>query len=176
MLSPGQLELMLLIYIVKAQTIISQTNVARCKSQPGGFSSLMTGFGCHWPQAVVSLLPLTPNAVRKSIWSPGFHEHMHIVCALVTITDTPLLLLCWSQIEQRTPATQAVLPGALQLGHHDCPSLPNVLIWLSSPDMPWEHLDSEENFPSLAHSQCCDKGHSHSWLLCWALAAGLVIN
>ena len=54
-------------------------------------------------------------------------------------------------------------------------SFPNVLIWLSSPDMPWEHLDSE-SFPSLAHSQCRDKGHGHSWLLCWALAGDLLLT
>lgn len=41
-------------------------------------------FGCHWPQAAVSLLPHSP--VRKSILIPGFHEHMHFVCALVTVT------------------------------------------------------------------------------------------
>ena len=119
MLSPGQPEVMLLISTVKGQTIISQTNMAKCKSQRGRFSSLMTGVGCRWPQATVSLLPLTPNPVRKSVCSPGFHEHMHFVCALVTII--PFLLLYRSQIEQRNPATQAVLPCVLQLGHHDCP-------------------------------------------------------
>ena len=120
-LSPGQLEVTLLISTVKGQTIILQTNMARCKSQPGRFSFLTTGVGCRWPQAAVSLLPLTPNPVRKSVCSPGFHEHMHFVCALVTITHAPFLPLYRSPIEQRNPATQAVLPRVLQLGHHDCP-------------------------------------------------------
>lgn len=136
----------------------------------------MTGFGCHWPQAAVSLYLSHSSPVRKAFDPLGFHEHMYFVC-ISYCNSYSLLLLYWSQIEQRNPASQAVLP---------CGSATRTP-WLSSHflicwfdlvvlDMPWEHLDSEKNFPSLAHSQCCDKEHSHSWLLCWALAGGLVIN